>query len=659
MNKMLEWARFYVSKGISVIPLSPKSKVPSNNKLPIKKDDQGNPVLKDNGEPERTWTPFTQRFPADEELEAWFDKGSNDNIAIVTGKLSGITGVDLDGKEACDFAEEHNFPLTPTVKTGKGFHLYYRNKEGTRNFQKRDDLPGIDLRSEGGYVVAPPSIHPSGVQYEWVEGKSLDDLPLAELPEIILAKSPEHKTPLKELYQGVPEGMRNDSLTRIIGSLVNDGLSLEECLSLALAWNEKNNPPETDSRKIERTVQSIFEKHHRELSELSHMGGGQLDNSIPEPFSYLKKGSDLRQLDISIEWIVDKLLPKESVTLLHGRGGIGKTWISLILADAISRGLPFMGLDCQKIDCIFIDFENSLPVLIDRIRKANIDEVFFWHNTNEVLKPPRLDSEPWNLYKTLPSSSLLIYDTLRASQSRDENDSQHMAFIMQRLKELRDKGFTILLLHHTPKGNDRTYKGSTAILDLADHVLSLHKVRKNNPEGGEIEDEDEQDCLYRLGMRGKTRYEPFHIFMAFDKTKGFVKALDPDTEDLEAIQDILKERGILNQGQIFDAVKEELDIKSKGKLVNLLKKGEGKFWKSRKEGRAFYYEALSTVQLSAPYIPQNGQINSSPEELSKKSRTDSPSDTPQTVDSSQVSKCPDSSQTIETDEVIEVLEVSE
>jgi hypothetical protein len=275
-----------------------------------------------------------------------------------------------------------------------------------------------------------------------------------------------------------------------------------------------------------------------------------------------------------------------------------------------------------------------------------------------VLKPPRLDSEPWNLYKTLPSSSLLIYDTLRASQSRDENDSQHMAFIMQRLKELRDMGFTILLLHHTPKGNDRTYKGSTAILDLADHVLSLHKVRKNNPDGGEIEDEDEQDCLYRLGMRGKTRYEPFHIFMAFDKTKGFVKALDPDTEDLEAIQDILKERGILNQGQIFDAVKEELDIKSKGKLVNLLKKGEGKFWTSRKEGRAFYYQLLSTVQLSTPYIQKNGQINLPPEELSKTSRTDTLSDEPQTVDSSQLSNCPDNYQTIQTDEEITVSEVS-
>lgn len=78
----------------------------------------------------------------------------------------------------------------------------------------------------------------------------------------------------------------------------------------------------------------------------------------------------------------------------------------------------------------------------------------------------------------LPPGSLLVFDTLRASQSRDENDSQQMASIMMKLKILRDSGFTILLIHHTPKGNDNIYKGSTAIFDLSDHVLSFHTINK-------------------------------------------------------------------------------------------------------------------------------------------------------------------------------------
>ena len=153
----------------------------------------------------------------------------------------------------------------------------------------------------------------------------------------------------------------------------------------------------------EALLQLIKHAPEYELSELVQIGGGQLDNTDFKPFSYLRRGSELGQLNITIEWAIDKLLPKQSITLLHGRGGIGKTWLSLILADAISRGNSFMGLATQKMECIFIDFENSLPVLVDRVRKANIEDVLFWHNSNEELKPPRLDNDTWEQYKKLPS----------------------------------------------------------------------------------------------------------------------------------------------------------------------------------------------------------------------------------------------------------------
>lgn len=399
------------------------------------------------------------------------------------------------------------------------------------------------------------------------------------------------------------------------------------------------------------------------LSENSQVRGGQLDSSLPEPLSYLQKGSDLRQLNIVIEWVIFNLLPKQSITILYGPGGIGKTWLSLILSQAIAAMDNFMGLVAVTMPVVYIDFENPYPVLIDRVKRIGIDDVLFWHNSNEVQKPPRLDSDKWELYKTLPPGALLIFDTLRASQSKDENDSQHMAFVMQRLKEFRDLGFTILLLHHTPKGNDRTYKGSTAIIDLADHALSLHKVKKSNPEGGEIDDDDDHDCLYRLGTKNKTRYEPFHIFLSFDPEKGFIKSVDPDEADLLAIHEILTDRGSLNQQKLFEVVKTELDLKSKGKLVNLLRKGEGKFWHGQKEGRAFLYEVIPTVQLSDPYTFQSGQLVDLPQKqtvaLSKTDRPDTVSDPSQTLDRSQLSSCPAVSQTVQTDEVIEVLEVIE
>jgi len=356
----------------------------------------------------------------------------------------------------------------------------------------------------------------------------------------------------------------------------------------------------------DRLLELIREAPEWEVSKCPDIGGRQLDTSEINLLSFLKRGSDLQTLECSIEWAVDRLLPKQSITLLHGKGGIGKTWVSLIMADVISRGSKFMGLDTQKMPVVFVDFENSLPVLVDRIRKIGIEDVLFWHNANETLRPPKLDRQEWTLYKNLPPGSLLIFDTLRASQGQDENDSQKMNFIMSRLKELRDMGFTILLLHHTPKSNERIYKGSTAIIDLADHVLSLHKVRKGNFET-EADDDEDTDCYYRLGTKDKTRYEPFHIFMAFDPEKGFIKAPDPDEETMKQIHGLIVELKESAgeppiQSRIIKKAKEELDL-SDSKVRKLLKKGDGKYWHSDRipeRKNAVVYDPISVCQFDTP-----------------------------------------------------------
>jgi hypothetical protein len=109
-------------------------------------------------------------------------------------------------------------------------------------------------------------LHYFGVNYQWGEGKGLDDLPLAELPEIILIAKPEDKAPLKERYNGADKGTRNDTLARLTGSWVNDNLSFGECMENARIWNSRNNPP-LPEKEMERTVKSIFEKHQREQTD--------------------------------------------------------------------------------------------------------------------------------------------------------------------------------------------------------------------------------------------------------------------------------------------------------------------------------------------------------------------------------------------------------
>jgi RecA-family ATPase len=272
--------------------------------------------------------------------------------------------------------------------------------------------------------------------------------------------------------------------------------------------------------------------------------------------------------------------------LLFGRGGIGKTSLSLQIARVIANGLPFDTLRTIKTPVYYVDFENPLSVLKERVEKiGQSDNLYVWHISNNPM-PPRLDNSQWELYRQLPAG-LLIFDTLRAAHLSDENNSKDMTIVVSRLKELREMGFTILLLHHTPKGNEGIYKGSTALLDLVDHCLGLEGLK------GDDTVEFDEDNLYRLGTRIKTRYEPHHLFLKFNPDiKGFEVAKDPDIEVIEAIYELIADKDKLNTNQVYELVKKELDMKSKAQVLKLLKKGVGKFWDTEKRGRAVFYSPI-------------------------------------------------------------------
>jgi Bifunctional DNA primase/polymerase, N-terminal/AAA domain/Primase C terminal 1 (PriCT-1) len=342
----LDYAKFYLSKGLSVIPIEPKGKRPAID----------------------SWSPYQKQIPSLKEVEMWWSENPEANIAIVTGKVSGIAVVDLDSEKATVFAKGNRFPVTPTVKTGKGYHLYYAHREGVGNFQRRADLPDIDLRGEGGYVVAPPSVHETGRRYEWVGGKDLDDLPLAALPEIVLAKNTGDKIPLAELYQGVSEGQRNEALARIIGSMVSDGLSYQECLSFAHSWNKQNTPPLPD-REVVTTVLSIYNKHQREST--AAVAAPQPEADI---LSCVKNIDALKSTTKDTDWLVYNLFPRKSVSIIAGAMKEGKTWIALEVATAIACGRDVFGFyPANKGKVLFIEGDMPNESIQWRLHNANYE----------------------------------------------------------------------------------------------------------------------------------------------------------------------------------------------------------------------------------------------------------------------------------------------
>lgn len=322
----------------------------------------------------------------------------------------------------------------------------------------------------------------------------------------------------------------------------------------------------------------------------------------------LESWSHIQGLDIKVEWVVDRLIPKESIIIIFGKGGIGKTWLTMDLARCIGGGLPWFGLFTIKTIVIFVDFENPLAVLNCRTQKlGDAEDVYFWRSGNEKIKAPRLDSPEWVLYKTLPKGAVLIFDTLRASQGKDENASNDMGFIMGRLKELRDMGFTVILLHHTAKNSDKVSKGSTAIVDLSDHILGLTRVKKKI-DGQDVvvdDDDSEEDAVYRFGVCEKTRFEPYHIYLTLNPDRGFELAPDPQEDTLKEMHRILAGHGTINKTDFKEYCK-GLSLGEK-KLRKMIEKGQGRYWdiikRPDQKNAQFVTPKIQSGSLSPLYTP--------------------------------------------------------
>jgi hypothetical protein len=189
MTDMLDAALRYAAAGLSVIPIDPRTKRPYFSLLP---QVCNVPPLDDKDRTGRgIWKPFQQHAASEALVRHWFDRKAPVNIGIVCGAVSGgllVLDFDADADRTYQLWRAKVgtaiADLLPTVRTGKGYHVYlrYANPGGNVNLAERQDdqqqsfVPLIQTRGEGGFVVAPPSRHPNGKRYEVLHGR-LDAIP--------------------------------------------------------------------------------------------------------------------------------------------------------------------------------------------------------------------------------------------------------------------------------------------------------------------------------------------------------------------------------------------------------------------------------------------------------------------------------------------------
>lgn len=158
-NKFLKVALRHRKKGFSVIPCKPKSK-----------------------EALVPWTQYQKELPTEEQIRTWWTQNPDANIAIVLGKVSNLIVLEVDDEKSIN---GHSIPVTPQAKSGGKVlpHIYFRYLEGMRNYKAQENGRELfSIRGDGQYVLAPPSIHPSGNPYKWGDNLGIDEVEPADPP---------------------------------------------------------------------------------------------------------------------------------------------------------------------------------------------------------------------------------------------------------------------------------------------------------------------------------------------------------------------------------------------------------------------------------------------------------------------------------------------
>lgn len=423
----------------------------------------------------------------------------NANIGIATG--DGLTVIDVDTITAHGVDGENsmlvyqvdygfiNETLEVTTPTG-GKHYYYLTDNEYSN--KASILPGVDVRGLGGYVVGPGSTI-NGTLYK---AKQLTEPQRAnsEVLQLLGAcKKRETSTdPFEALEKGysetlIPQGSRTDYLIKQCAQLCDGTKTLETMKKMIQVINEDNlEIPLTDKELEMEVFPSLerFKKHEAKKVDP--------ETSIDPNKINLVNVSDIEKE--YVEWLVPGYIPKGTITIIGGDGGLGKTSLWCNIASAISNGTP----------CVLQENNDVLYPCGDVVYFSGEDD------TARVLRP-RLEQNGANLdnIKTIPMDDdaftslsiggaliegiiearrpmLVIFDPIQQFiKNADMSKRNDMRQIMTSLSKLGKKyGTTFILVMHTNKrdkiGSFRDKLSDSADLwDIARSVLALGRNQNN------------------------------------------------------------------------------------------------------------------------------------------------------------------------------------
>lgn len=458
-----ELAAEYVDSGWSVLPVRPEEKRPYMT----------------------NWLQYTKTRAPKAMVDSWFTNLAGAGVGVVTGRISNM--VVLDVEHDCPYPIEELLKRYPTQMIAKsgggGYHLFYLYPTNQTRIANRVRIfEGADLRADGGFIVLPPTMHPSGNRYEWVKRGPLGAFPLALLD---LRAQPRIQGDgwITEALRGVSEGGRNDTCARLAGYFFKKGMNADIVEALLLDWNERNEPP-LPVHEVRTTIKSIERSHATGGNQFTQVQFTDDRASAPTSEQEQSSFSVMRMTDYvkgyggeGVSWLVDDWLPDKSITFLVSPPESYKTWLLLDLAVSVAAGVPFLGK--YQVNSpgptLIIQQEDSHAGLTDRLaliieQKLNAlpklgegewaipampDIPVYVHPDRQLrFDNPKVLEEMEKQIATLKPKVIMI-DPLYSTTATTDNYMADLANRMMVLKTWRDKyGCSFLIAHHSKKNLD-------------------------------------------------------------------------------------------------------------------------------------------------------------------------------------------------------------
>ncbi len=310
------------------------------------------------------------------QVTAWWHQWPDANIGIATGAVSGLLVVDCDPRnggpaERVELIERFGpIPDTAEVVTGGGGrHFFFRYGGGS--VPKTLDQ-GIDLKGDGGYVVAPPSLHASGRRYE-VDGLAGAKafLKVATLPDWLrefISNARGGVRAEKTMTDAKWEpGKRNERLTSVAGTLRRPGMSREAIEAALLEENRLRCDPPLPEAEV-RSIAASVARYEPSLRE-DHPGPRSAPGSL-----VTRRLADIEAKPVN--WLWPGRIARGKVSIIAGNPGLGKSQVTASIAATVTTAGPWpVDHDqCTPGDVVFLSAEDDpADTLRPRLEAAGAD----------------------------------------------------------------------------------------------------------------------------------------------------------------------------------------------------------------------------------------------------------------------------------------------